>query len=158
MLATALEWTNSSDSMQGTKGALLLNTQRGGIYGRSRGRPHVSELRRSNEGEAVARPLGQTTNYSARFAVHLCGGHVGFGDTPGRRLLREILPTDRDVMSVGDNSNSPSDDSTFNKWRRTFSLITGLGVTEEERLADIDAYHGRTCEKWKRELMNYSQY
>ena len=83
---------------------------------------------------------------------------MGFGDTPGRRLLREILPTDRDVMSVGDNSNSPSDDSTFNKWRRTFSLITGLGVTEEERLADIDAYHGRTCEKWKRELMNYSQY
>lgn len=153
MLATALEWTDSSDSVQGTKGALLLNKQRGGMGEVVADHMCPKEQRRRGSGEAIG-----TDNYSARFAVHLCGGHVGFGDTPGRRLLREILPTDRDVMSVGDNSNSPSDDSTFNKWRRTFSLITGLGVTEEERLADIDAYHGRTCEKWKRELMNYSQY
>ncbi|KAI0081177.1 metalloprotease ATP23 [Panus rudis PR-1116 ss-1] len=53
-------------------------------------------------------------------------------------------------------STSSSDHSIFNRWSRKFALVTGIGVSEEERLAELQAHHGRTCEKWKRELMNYS--
>ena len=37
-------------------------------------------------------------------------------------------------------------------------MITGVGGTKEERTADMEAYHHDTCEKWKNELMTYSQY
>jgi hypothetical protein len=36
-------------------------------------------------------------------------------------------------------------------------LVTGLGVTEEDRLADLRMYQTRHCEKTKEYLMNYSQ-
>lgn len=36
-------------------------------------------------------------------------------------------------------------------------LITGIGVTEEERLADLRMYQTRHCEKTKEYLMNYSR-
>jgi inner membrane protease ATP23 len=36
-------------------------------------------------------------------------------------------------------------------------LITGIGVTEEERLADLRVFQTRHCEKTKDYLMNYSQ-
>lgn len=35
-------------------------------------------------------------------------------------------------------------------------LVTGLGVTEEERLADLRAHQVGWCEKDKEYLMNYS--
>ncbi|KZT08588.1 uncharacterized protein LAESUDRAFT_43623 [Laetiporus sulphureus 93-53] len=60
---------------------------------------------------------------------------------------------DSDTSSSG---LSDSDNSTFQRWRRTFSVITGLGVSPEQRNADLERYHSETCEKWKRELMNYS--
>lgn len=53
---------------------------------------------------------------------------------------------------------SSSDASTFERWRRKFSMITGVGGTKDERAAEMDANHHTTCEKWKRELMTYSQY
>ena len=53
-------------------------------------------------------------------------------------------------------SANPSDNGAFEKWRRKVALITGLGVTEEERMRDLEASHGRTCEKWKTHLMQYS--
>lgn len=37
-------------------------------------------------------------------------------------------------------------------------MITGVGGTPEEREADMDARHHTKCEKWKNELMTYSQY
>ncbi|KAI0375513.1 hypothetical protein BV20DRAFT_1040875 [Pilatotrama ljubarskyi] len=51
---------------------------------------------------------------------------------------------------------STSDQSTFDRWRRKFGAITGLGATKEEREAEIEAHHHKKCEKWKRELMTYS--
>jgi hypothetical protein len=35
-------------------------------------------------------------------------------------------------------------------------LVTGLGVTEEERMEDLRAHQVRSCEKTKEYLMNYS--
>ena len=63
-------------------------------------------------------------------------------------------------MSSESNAAGPSnpEQPTYERWRRKFSMITGLGGTKEERAADMDAYHHQTCEKWKREMMNYSQY
>ncbi|CAL1694355.1 unnamed protein product [Somion occarium] len=54
------------------------------------------------------------------------------------------------------SQSTPSDASIFKKWSRTFSLVTGIGVSEEERLGELQKFHGRTCEKWKKELMHYS--
>lgn len=53
-------------------------------------------------------------------------------------------------------SSSSSDSSTFSRWSRRFAVITGVGVTEQERAADLEAHQIQTCEKWKRELMNNS--
>ncbi|OBZ79176.1 Mitochondrial inner membrane protease ATP23 [Grifola frondosa] len=61
------------------------------------------------------------------------------------------------MSSDPSSSSTPSSDtSTYERWRRRFSLITGLGGTKEERMTDMEEYHRQTCEKWKRELMNYS--
>jgi mitochondrial inner membrane protease ATP23 len=49
-----------------------------------------------------------------------------------------------------------SETRAFERWRRKVGLITGLGVTEQERRLDTEEYHGQTCEKWKESLMNYS--
>ncbi|KAF8890100.1 peptidase M76 family-domain-containing protein [Infundibulicybe gibba] len=46
--------------------------------------------------------------------------------------------------------------TAFERWRRKAALVTGLGVTEEERLADLRAYQTHSCEKTKEYLMNYS--
>ncbi|KIL71259.1 hypothetical protein M378DRAFT_64992 [Amanita muscaria Koide BX008] len=53
-------------------------------------------------------------------------------------------------------SESPDQSGTFARWRRKFALITGLGVTEEERLEDLRRYQTRNCEKTKEYLLNYS--
>ena len=65
--------------------------------------------------------------------------------------------------SMTDSSSSPSPSqsastqSDFERWRRRFGYMTGLVGTPEERQADLEQYQGQTCEKWKTELMNYSQ-
>lgn len=62
-----------------------------------------------------------------------------------------------------DDSSSPpqpppaAPTSAFERWRRKAALVTGLGVTEEERLADLRAFQTRSCEKKKAYLMNYSE-
>ncbi|PSS29668.1 hypothetical protein PHLCEN_2v2816 [Hermanssonia centrifuga] len=54
------------------------------------------------------------------------------------------------------SDSSSSDASTFERWRRRFGVMTGVGISEQERLAGLEAHRGRTCEKWKKELMHYS--
>ena len=66
-------------------------------------------------------------------------------------------------MSSGDRSSSPSQappeqPSAFERWRRKAALVTGLGVTEEERLEDLRAHQTRSCEKTKAYLMEYSEW
>lgn len=48
--------------------------------------------------------------------------------------------------------------SAFEKWRRKAALVTGLGVTEEERMQDLRAHQTRSCEKTKDYLMNNSEF
>jgi hypothetical protein len=70
------------------------------------------------------------------------------------------------IFSMSDVTNpstqpgrsSGSSDGVFRRWSRKFALVTGLGVTEEERLDELRAFQGKTCEKWKRELMTYSKF
>ncbi|KIP11769.1 hypothetical protein PHLGIDRAFT_99235 [Phlebiopsis gigantea 11061_1 CR5-6] len=63
---------------------------------------------------------------------------------------------------ASDNSPPPSsgpsssNQGTFERWRRRFSAITGVGMSEQERRADLQVYQHETCEKWKRELMSNS--
>lgn len=61
-------------------------------------------------------------------------------------------------MSNADATSSlPSQDNgTFQRWSRKFSLVTGLGVSEQERLAELQTFQRKTCDKWKKELMSYS--
>ncbi|KAI9452334.1 metalloprotease ATP23 [Russula earlei] len=47
----------------------------------------------------------------------------------------------------------PSENRIFRKWRREFSLLTGYGIDPTER---VDTINRRNCERWKRDLLNYS--
>lgn len=49
----------------------------------------------------------------------------------------------------------PPPNRFFQKWTREFSLLTGYGISHDERVNEIGR---RNCEKWKKELLNYSQY
>lgn len=51
------------------------------------------------------------------------------------------------------DSNSPS----FRRWLHKAGLVTGLAGTKSEQMADLEEHKHKTCEKWKIELMNYSQ-
>lgn len=95
--------------------------------------------------------------------------HVAADQAPRNRLTSTLYhklssTLSANVMSSqessGSSSSSPSssDTSIFKRWSRTFGVITGIGMNEEERSAELEAHHGRTCEAWKREMMNYSQY
>jgi hypothetical protein len=48
---------------------------------------------------------------------------------------------------------APSENKLFKKWRREFSLITGYGIDPAERVFTINH---RNCERWKKDLLNYS--
>ncbi|KAA1471463.1 metalloprotease ATP23 [Dentipellis sp. KUC8613] len=51
------------------------------------------------------------------------------------------------------STTSPSTSRFFDKWRREFSLMTGYGISPEERRYTI-AHNN--CETWKKNLMTYS--
>ncbi|EIN14341.1 metalloprotease ATP23 [Punctularia strigosozonata HHB-11173 SS5] len=59
-------------------------------------------------------------------------------------------------MASPSSEGQSSDERLFDRWRKQFGLITGLGLTAEERAHEMEKHHGRTCEKWKTFLMNYS--
>lgn len=46
--------------------------------------------------------------------------------------------------------------NAFERWRRTAMLVTGLGVTEQERLEHLQLSHMEDCERRKEHLMNSS--
>ena len=54
-------------------------------------------------------------------------------------------------------STPPQNSSAFERWRRQAMLVTGLGVTEDERLEALRAHQTRHCEKQKEYFMNYSE-
>lgn len=52
-------------------------------------------------------------------------------------------------------SLSPSENRIFKKWRKEFSLLTGYGIDPGDRVFTINR---RNCERWKKDLLNYSKY
>lgn len=66
-------------------------------------------------------------------------------------------------MSMHDSPSSPSQfdpppTSAFEKWRKKAALITGLGISQDERLAHLQMSHLEDCERRKEGLMNSSEY
>ncbi|THH09820.1 hypothetical protein EW146_g8565 [Bondarzewia mesenterica] len=57
------------------------------------------------------------------------------------------------TSAAGSSSTSASTNKLFQKWSREFSLLTGYGISHDERVYEIGR---RNCEKWKKELMNFS--
>ncbi|EDR01116.1 uncharacterized protein LACBIDRAFT_147820, partial [Laccaria bicolor S238N-H82] len=53
-------------------------------------------------------------------------------------------------------SPPPQNPTAFEQWRRKAMLVTGLGVTEDERMGALRAHQTRQCEKQKEYFMNYS--
>ena len=61
------------------------------------------------------------------------------------------------MSATSGHAGSTSEDaSIFNKWSRKFSVVTGIGITEEERLRELETHQHDVCNRWKKELMNYS--
>lgn len=51
----------------------------------------------------------------------------------------------------------PQNPSAFERWRRQAMLVTGLGVTEDERMEALRAHQTRQCEKRKEYFMHNSE-
>ncbi|KAG6841129.1 hypothetical protein C0991_001519 [Blastosporella zonata] len=66
------------------------------------------------------------------------------------------MDTSSSEKSSSSQTPTPPPAGAFERWRRKAALVTGLGVTEEERLADLAIHQTRQCEKTKSYLMNYS--
>lgn len=69
---------------------------------------------------------------------------------------RETLGSSSNGRSQSSSLNE-SDSSIFERWQHAFAGMTGVGQTAEQK-ADRMAEHQRgICEKWKNELVKYSQ-
>jgi hypothetical protein len=95
-------------------------------------------------------------------AAALCLHHVISSST--WHISSFALSRAASVMATSDNpessTNSPQDPSqspSFKRWLYKAGLVTGLAGTKEEQMANLQEYKHNTCEKWKIELMNYSQ-
>ena len=56
------------------------------------------------------------------------------------------------------SAEPPEQNGAFARWRRKCALVTGFGVTEEERRQDLMTSHLGHCEKNKKYLLEYSQF
>ncbi|THV01886.1 hypothetical protein K435DRAFT_376205 [Dendrothele bispora CBS 962.96] len=65
-------------------------------------------------------------------------------------------PSSSSSSPAPSNSDSGSTPSAFERWRRKVMLVTGLGVTHEERMQDLQQLQIRRCEQTKKELMDTS--
>jgi inner membrane protease ATP23 len=72
------------------------------------------------------------------------------------RTCELFLSSVMENASAADGNSQPEKNNAFERWRRKFALMTGLGGTEAERLHDIEEFQARMCEKRKVYLMNYS--
>ena len=60
------------------------------------------------------------------------------------------------MSATGSQPSTPENTNIFSKWSRKFSAVTGIGITEGERLQELEAHQYNVCNRWKKELMNYS--
>ncbi|KAI3604567.1 metalloprotease atp23 [Moniliophthora roreri] len=54
------------------------------------------------------------------------------------------------------STSQSSQSSAFERWRRQAMLVTGIGVSEEERMEALQQVHLKRCEKMKKDLMDNS--
>ncbi|KAG0231479.1 Mitochondrial inner membrane protease atp23 [Actinomortierella wolfii] len=54
------------------------------------------------------------------------------------------------------SSTEPADNKAFEKWRRTFALITGVGLSQEEFAAEVTRMQQRECELRREKLIKSS--
>ena len=50
-------------------------------------------------------------------------------------------------------SPAPKGNAFFRRWQREFSLLTGYGIEQDDR---VNIINRRNCERWKKELFHYS--
>ena len=50
----------------------------------------------------------------------------------------------------------PGNSAAFQRWLKKAAVLTGVGITPEERQRAFEDQQHVRCEKWKTELMNYS--
>ena len=60
------------------------------------------------------------------------------------------------MSATGSEPSTSEDTNIFKKWSRKFSVVTGIGIPEEERLRELETHQNDVCNRWKKELMNYS--
>jgi len=62
-------------------------------------------------------------------------------------------------MEGNSSSSTPADpgsSAAFQRWLKKAAVLTGIGITPEERQRGLEDEQHVRCEKWKTELMNYS--
>lgn len=65
----------------------------------------------------------------------------------------------RTSMASNSSSSTPADpgsSAAFQRWLKKAAVLTGIGITPEERQRGLEDQQHVRCEKWKTELMNYS--
>lgn len=58
--------------------------------------------------------------------------------------------------SSSSTSSDPGNSTAFQRWLKKTAVLTGIGITPEERQRSFEDQQHVRCEKWKTELMNYS--
>jgi hypothetical protein len=58
--------------------------------------------------------------------------------------------------SSSPTSADPGNSPAFQRWLKKAAVLTGIGITPEERQRGFEDQQHVRCEKWKTELMNYS--
>lgn len=58
--------------------------------------------------------------------------------------------------SSSSTSADPGNSTAFQRWLKKAAVLTGIGITPEERQRGFEDQQHVRCEKWKTELMNYS--
>ncbi|KAG0234456.1 Mitochondrial inner membrane protease atp23 [Mortierella sp. GBA43] len=66
------------------------------------------------------------------------------------------IPTTTAPLPTGQPETDEKDQRSFERWRRTLSLITGLGLTPEEFRAEVVKADQRECERRKEKLIKNS--
>ncbi|KIK51595.1 hypothetical protein GYMLUDRAFT_208470 [Collybiopsis luxurians FD-317 M1] len=65
-------------------------------------------------------------------------------------------PNTNDPSPSSTNPSDPEPSSAFHSFLRKAKLVSGIGVTAEERAKDLEDLNIRRCEKMKKELMDSS--
>lgn len=58
--------------------------------------------------------------------------------------------------SSSSTSADPGNSTAFQRWLKKAAVLTGIGITPEERQRGFEEQQHVRCKKWKTELMNYS--